>query len=101
MSGAHDPHNNTVNVKYEQAASTLKLDIEQGAVDIAFRSLSPTDITALRGESSRGVKVVEGPGAEIRYIVFLTNKGVGADKAVRQAVAYLLDRDSIAQNVFD
>jgi peptide/nickel transport system substrate-binding protein len=95
------PANSRFIVKYEQAASTLKLDIEQGNVDIAFRSLSPTDITALRGETSRGVKVVEGSGAEIRYMVFQTGKGPGAKKAIRRAIAYLLDRASIAKNVFD
>src|SRR4051812_172881 len=88
-------------MKFEQSGSTLKLDVEQGNVDIAFRGLSPTDITSLKGESSRGVKIVEGDGAEIRYIVFTTNKGVGADKAVRQAVSYLLDRQSIAKNVYN
>jgi peptide/nickel transport system substrate-binding protein len=100
-SGDAQPQNAKFIVKYEQAASTLKLDIEQGNVDVAFRSLSPTDITALRGESSKGVKVVEGPGTEIRYIVFLTNKGPGANKAIRQAIAYVIDRQSIVQNVFD
>jgi peptide/nickel transport system substrate-binding protein len=88
-------------VKFEQAASTLKGDIEQGNVDIAFRSLSPTDITSLRSESSRGVKVIEGPGAEIRYIVFNTKLAPGKDKAVRQAIAYLVDRAAIAKNVYD
>src|SRR3954468_23812212 len=88
-------------MKFEQSGSTLKLDVEQGNVDVAFRGLSPTDITSLKGESSRGIKVVEGDGAEIRYIVFTTNKGKGQSKAVRQAVAYLLDRQDIAQNVFD
>jgi peptide/nickel transport system substrate-binding protein len=88
-------------MKFEQSGSTLKLDVEQGNVDVGFRGLSPTDITSLKSESSRGVKVVEGDGAEIRYIVFTTNKGKGKDKAVRQAVAYLLDRQDIAQNVYN
>src|SRR3954466_5367124 len=89
--------NSRVIMKFEQSGSTLKLDAEQGNIDVGFRGLSPTDITSLKGESSRGVKVVEGDGAEIRYIVFTTNKGVGASKAVRQAVAYLLDRQDIAK----
>ena len=53
-------------LKYEQSASTLKLDVEQGTVDVAFQGLSPTDITSLQGETSRGLRVVHrrnaGPG---------------------------------------
>src|SRR4051794_18486920 len=43
-------------MKFEQSGSTLKLDAEQGNIDVGFRGLSPTDITSLKGESSRGVK---------------------------------------------
>jgi peptide/nickel transport system substrate-binding protein len=100
-SGDDQLQNSRFIIKYEQAASTLKLDVEQGNVDIAFRGLSPTDVTSLQGESSKGVKVVQGAGAEIRYIVFQTNKGPGANKAIRQAMAYLIDRNSIAHDVFN
>jgi peptide/nickel transport system substrate-binding protein len=101
-SGDDQLQNSRVIIKLEQSSSTLKLDVQQGNVDIAFNSLTPTDITDLqRNGASRGVKVVQGAGAAIRYIVFLTNKGPGAQKAVRQAVAYLLDRNSIATNVYD
>ena len=36
-------------VQYFEQASALKLAIEQGDVDVAYRSLSPTDIESLRG----------------------------------------------------
>lgn len=87
-------------VHYEQTASTLKLDVEQGNVDVAWRSLSPTDVASLKGESDK-VKVVTGNGIEIRYLVF-NLKLPPADKVgVRQAIAYLIDRDSIAKNVYN
>ncbi|MFL6240516.1 MAG: ABC transporter substrate-binding protein [Actinomycetes bacterium] len=100
--GDDDLQNSRFIVKYEQSSSTLKLDVEQGNVDIAFTSLTPTDVTDLQDHgSARGVKVLQGAGAAIRYIVFLTNKGPGKDKAVRQAVSYLIDRNSIAKNVYN
>src|SRR4051812_23222376 len=61
-------------VQYFEQASALKLAIEQGDVDIAYRSLSPTDVEALKAESDKGVKVVEGAGTEIRYITFNVDK---------------------------
>ncbi|WP_418275619.1 ABC transporter substrate-binding protein [Isoptericola jiangsuensis] len=97
-----------VNVSYFADASNLKLDVQQGAVDVAFRSLSATDVEDLQGDEN--VKVVEGPGGEIRYVVFnFDTQPYGAaqddadeDKAlaVRQAVAHLIDRETIAEQVY-
>src|SRR3954447_9762083 len=102
------PKTAKINVKYYTDASNLKLDVQQGNVDVAFRSLSPTDIADLRGDKS--VKVVDGPGGEIRYIVFNFNTmPYGATTpeadpakalAVRQAVADLIDRGQIADQVY-
>jgi peptide/nickel transport system substrate-binding protein len=98
----------TVNVKYYADSSNLKLDIQQGNIDVAFRSLSATDIDSLRKNNK--VKVVDGPGGEIRYIVFNFNtapfgtKTADADPAkalaVRQAAADLIDRKAIATQVY-
>ncbi len=97
-----------VNVKYYADASNLKLEVQQGDIDVAFRSLSATDIEDLRGNDK--VKVVDGPGGELRYIVFNFDtqpfgvKTAEADPAkalaVRQAVADLVDREEIAKQVY-
>jgi len=98
----------TVNVKYYADSSNLKLDIQEGNIDVAFRSLSATDVEDLRGNDA--VKVVDGPGGEIRYIVFnFDTQPFGATTAeadpakslaVRQAVADLIDREEIADQVY-
>jgi len=97
-----------INVKYYADSSNLKLDVQQGNIDVAFRSLTATDIADLRGDDK--VKVVDGPGGEIRYITFNFDtqpfgaKQADADPAkalaVREAVADLLDRDAIAEQVY-
>jgi peptide/nickel transport system substrate-binding protein len=102
------PKTETVNVKYYADASNMKLDVQEGNIDVAFRSLSATDIDDLRGNDK--VKVVEGPGGEIRYVVFNFNtQPYGAETpeadpakalAVRQAVADLIDREEIASQVY-
>lgn len=98
----------TVNVRYYTDASNLKLDVQEGNIDVAHRTLSATDIEDLRGNDR--VKVVDGPGGEIRYLVFNFNTmPFGATTgeadeakalAVRQAVAHLIDRDSISEDVY-
>jgi peptide/nickel transport system substrate-binding protein len=102
------PKNEHVDVQYYADASNLKLEIQQGNIDVAFRSLSATDIDDLRGDDK--VKVVDGPGGEIRYVVFnfdtqpygATTPEADATKAlaVRQAVADLIDREEIADQVY-
>ncbi|WP_345637615.1 ABC transporter substrate-binding protein [Rugosimonospora acidiphila] len=88
-------------VQYYDQASALKLAIEQGDVDVAYRNLSPTDLTALGQESNRGVKVVEGAGSEIRYMVFQLKDKPFDNPAVRKAIAQVIDRDAIAKNVYN
>jgi peptide/nickel transport system substrate-binding protein len=98
----------TVNVKYYADPSNMKLDIQKGDIDVAYRSLSATDISSL--ESDKNVKVVHGPGGEMRYIVFNFNTmpfGATTSQAdpakalaVRTAVADLIDRKAIADQVY-
>jgi peptide/nickel transport system substrate-binding protein len=95
--------NDRVFVVYYDKSSALKLAVEQGEVDIAYRSLSPTDIADLKGKS--GVSVVQGNGIEIRYLNFNFDLMPGdsdAQKlAIRQAVAQTVDRQAIADRVYN
>jgi peptide/nickel transport system substrate-binding protein len=86
-------------VKYYSEPSALKLAIENGEVDVAWRSLSPTDITDLEG--NQDVTVATGQGSEIRYWVWKVDSPVGKQAAVRQAAAQVFDREAIAENSYD
>ncbi|WP_104196323.1 ABC transporter substrate-binding protein [Cryobacterium sp. M15] len=100
--------NDGVNVKYFTDSSNLKLEVQEGSVDVALRSLSATDIDDLRGNDN--VSVLDGPGGEIRYITFNFNtQPYGATTAeadpakalaVRQAVADIVDRGELADQVY-
>ena len=97
-----------VTAQYFTEETSLKLAVQQGDVDVAFRSLSPTDLADLAKDDK--VKVHEGPGGEIRYIVFnFATQPFGTDTAdadpakalaVRQAVAHLLDRDKLSEEIY-
>jgi peptide/nickel transport system substrate-binding protein len=102
------PKTSNVDMKYYTSASNMKLDIQQGNIDVAYRSLSATDVASLK--SNKNVKVVEGPGGEIRYIVFNFNTmpyglktatpSAAKSLAVRQAAADLVDRQALATQVY-
>jgi peptide/nickel transport system substrate-binding protein len=100
--------NDSVTLSYYTDSSNMKLDVQEGEIDVAYRSLSATDVEDLRGNDD--VKVIDGPGGEIQYVVFnFDTQPFGATTpeadpakalAVRQAVADLVDRQEIATQVF-
>jgi peptide/nickel transport system substrate-binding protein len=102
------PANDGATIKYYADSNNLKLDVQQGNIDVAGRSLTATDAADLDKDSK--VKVHKGPGGELRYIVFNFDtmpfgaKAPDADPAkalaVRQAMADVVDRDAIATQVY-
>ncbi|MHA7220789.1 ABC transporter substrate-binding protein [Arthrobacter sp. RHLT1-20] len=102
------PANDSATIKYYADSNNLKLDVQQGNIDVAGRSLTATDAADLEKDSK--VKVHKGPGGELRYIVFNFDtmpfgaKAADADPkkalAVRQAMANIVDRDAIASQVY-
>ena len=96
--GPREAQSEEVFVSYYQEPAALKQAVENGEIDVAWRSLSPTDINDLEGSDS--VEVIEGEGSEIRYFVWQLDTPVGGQKAVRQAVAQLIDREAIAENAY-
>jgi peptide/nickel transport system substrate-binding protein len=96
------PKADAVTMKYYSDANNLKLDIQNGDIDVAYRTLTPTDIASLK--KADGVKVDTGPGGELRYIVFNLKTMPGKDDkqklAIRQAMASSIDRDEISTQVY-
>jgi peptide/nickel transport system substrate-binding protein len=90
-------------IRYYSDENTLKLDVEAGKVDVGYRNFTPTTLKELSSNSK--IKEVSGPGGEIRYIVFNTKTMPGDNDAqktaIRRAAAFLIDRASIAKNVYD
>jgi peptide/nickel transport system substrate-binding protein len=101
-SGPNKPKTGVITVKYYTTSDNLKLDMQSGAIDIAWRTLTPTDIASLKSDSN--VKVLTGAGGELRYIVFnlktMPGKNDAQKLAIRQAMAYSIDRNDLATNVY-
>jgi peptide/nickel transport system substrate-binding protein len=97
--GPRAAQSSQVFVKYYNDPAPLKTDVENGAVDIAWRTLSPTDLTSL--EDGGKVDVVRGKGSEFRYWVWQLGNEPAKEVATRQAVAQIIDRDAIAKNAYD
>ena len=80
-------------VKYYSDATTMRLAVESGEIDIASKTLNPTDYADL--EAAGELQVIEGPGAYIRYICFNVTTPPFDQKELRQAISYAVDRQAL------
>ena len=97
--GDKTPQAPQIFVTYFADAAPLKTAVETGEVDIAWRTLSPTDLNSI--EEGGQAEVIRGKGSEFRYWVWQFSTDVGKNKAIRQAVAQLIDRQAISDNAYD
>ncbi|POH58419.1 ABC transporter substrate-binding protein [Arthrobacter glacialis] len=101
-------NSDSVTVKYYTDSNSLKLDVQQGNIDVAWRSMTATDIDSLKRDDN--VQVDIGPHGELRHLAFnLNTMPFGAASsapdaakslAVRQAAADLIDRGALANQVY-
>jgi len=96
------PKTDVVIIKFYADATALRLAIEAGDVDVAFRHISATDIEDL--QDNPNVKVWQGVGAAIQYMIFQEDP-VGTlpqlnDSRIRRALTACLDRPAVCTTVF-
>ena len=70
------PKTEKIIIRMYSDATALRLALEAGDIDVAFRHLTATDIVDLQGNPA--VKVWEGAGAAIQYLVFQEKKFMGS-----------------------
>lgn len=95
--GFTDTAPDRVIVRYFEDATQMALAVENGEIDISWRILGPPETKRL-GEIE-GLYMVNTGGGSIRYIVPNHANELFSDVRVRQAIAYLIDRDEIVDRV--
>ncbi|MET8505851.1 ABC transporter substrate-binding protein [Streptomyces sp. NPDC004787] len=100
------------NAKRKNGGVTLKLyrgdrealakALAGGEVDVAYRGLSADDIASLENAQgdTKGIQVVQGSSAEVQHLVFNVKDPVVGKLGVRKAIAHLVDREALVQNVY-
>jgi peptide/nickel transport system substrate-binding protein len=87
------PKESKVIIRYFADSPTMALALQNGEVDVAWKSLAPADIGALEGTS--GITIETAGGTEIRYIVYNSTTPPYDDPKVRLGLAQLLDREQL------
>lgn len=93
------PKTKTIIIKFYADATALRLAIEAGDIDIAFRHITPVDIIDLQTKTDI-VKVWEGTGAAIQYMIFQEAMPPFDDPRARRAVAAAINRTAVCETVF-
>jgi peptide/nickel transport system substrate-binding protein len=93
------PKTDNLIIRYYSKSSTMKLALENGDIDMAFRAFTPTELKSLSKESK--LVVHKGAGSEIRYLVLNVKRAPTDQAAVRKAIAYLMPRQDISSRIYN
>ncbi|MFI5754325.1 ABC transporter substrate-binding protein [Streptomyces sp. NPDC051569] len=99
--GAASRSGGPVDLHFYESSEEMAAAWTSRTLEVTLEQLPPSLIAGL--DATRGdIRVNESEGAEIRHMVFNLKKGSAMeDKAVRQAVAALLDRPKIVTDIYD
>ena len=96
------PKTDVVVIKFYADATALRLAIEAGDIDVAFRHITAADIEDLQDDPD--LEVWHGVGAAIQYLIFQEDPLAGLtqldDARLRRALAACLDRPEVCTTVF-
>jgi len=85
-------------VRYFADSTAMRLALEAGDIDVAWKTLTPSDYSDFRADAD--YQVFDGAGPYIRYILFNTTTPPFDNPTVRQALSLAVDRDAISDTVF-
>ncbi|MEB3339559.1 ABC transporter substrate-binding protein [Okeania sp.] len=92
--------NEGIDLQIFSSSANLFNAFKTGAIDVAYGSLDTDQITNLETEASRqGWKVVSTDGKTVNYMVLNLNLEPLNNKAVRQALASIIDRKLLNERV--
>ncbi|MFK4112714.1 ABC transporter substrate-binding protein [Streptomyces sp. NPDC002176] len=98
--GSSELNNDKVEIRSFDDADAMGAALDRGDIDVMSRTMSPGQIQKLDGGSDAKADLVDMPGLEIRYLAFNTNAQTVKDKAVRQAMAQVIDRGELVSKVY-
>lgn len=98
--GALTVNNDKVELRSFADSDAMSSAIDKGDIDLMTRTMSPEQIQKLSTASDSQVDLVEMSGLEIRYLGFNTEAPSVKSKAVRQAMAQVINRSELVSKVY-
>ncbi|MGC9377115.1 ABC transporter substrate-binding protein [Streptomyces sp. MH13] len=98
--GSLTVNNDKVELVSFEDADAMGTALDKGDIDLMTRAMTPDQIQELSKATGGDVDLVEVSGLEIRYLAFNTKAPTVKDKAVRTAVAQLVNRSELVSAVY-
>ncbi|WP_395576169.1 ABC transporter substrate-binding protein, partial [Streptomyces sp. BK79] len=98
--GSLEVNNDKVEVVSFKDAEAMGAALDKGDIDVMTRAMTPDQIHKLSNATDGEVDLIEVAGLEIRYLGFNTDAPTVKDKAVRQAMAQLINRSELISEVY-
>ncbi|WLW56297.1 ABC transporter substrate-binding protein [Streptomyces sp. YU58] len=98
--GSLKVNNDEVDLRSFEDADAMGAALEKGDIDLMTRTMSPEQIDKLGNETGGDIDLVELPGLEIRYLGFNTDAPSVKSKAVREAMAQVVNRSELVAKVY-
>ncbi|WP_033323346.1 ABC transporter substrate-binding protein [Streptomyces yerevanensis] len=92
--------NDKVELRSFDSADAMGAALNKGTINVMTRTMSPAQIRKLQNAKSTDIDLIEQPGLEIRYLGFNTNDPSVKSKAVRQAMAQVINRGQLVSDVY-
>ncbi len=95
------PVNKGIDIQLFSSNSNLLNAFKTGAVDVAFQTLTPTQVRNVEANAQQnGWTIASAKGATILYMVLNTHQAPLNDVRVRQALAAAIDRPLLESRIF-
>ncbi|MGX2998139.1 ABC transporter substrate-binding protein [Streptomyces sp. JNUCC 64] len=98
--GPHTPKNSKVELRHFADAEAMGAALDGDELDLMTRTMSPRQVEKFSKSSDGDVELVENSSLEIRYLGFDTDAPVVREKAVRRAMAQIIDRGELVSTVY-
>jgi len=92
------PQVDQIIIKFYSDPNTMSLAVQSGEIDVAWRILSPEQLTPLKSVS--GITVGDVNGGGIRFLVINHTMAPTNDPNVDKAIASAIDRNAIVDTVY-
>ncbi|WP_406728347.1 ABC transporter substrate-binding protein [Streptomyces sp. GD-15H] len=98
--GSLEVGNEKVEMVSFESAEAMGEALENEDIHVMTRSMSPDQIRGLGNANEGTIDLVESPGLEIRYLAFNIEAPSVETKAVRQAMAQIINRSELVAKVY-
>ncbi|WNI14802.1 ABC transporter substrate-binding protein [Actinacidiphila sp. ITFR-21] len=92
--------NDKIELKLFNDSGKMEAALKGGTIDVMSRTMAPDQITELQNSTDPNLKLTEAPGGETRYLFLNTASPDLKDRAVRQAIAEIIDRQAITREIY-